>query len=116
MAATKLVRNSIGSEYRSFTPGVVSSSPTKRMNSSTAERVLVKYRAESSNLSSSSICECGEDGESQRSVKPLLLSSISSNLITHTNGERPDGHGCCLENRLGVKASRVRISFSPQVR
>ena len=30
------------------------------------------------------------------------------------NGESPAGHGCCLENRLGVKASGVRISFSPQ--
>ena len=29
------------------------------------------------------------------------------------NGERPVGQGSCLENRLGVKASRVRISFSP---
>ena len=55
-AATKLVRNSIGSEYRSFTPGVVSSTltgPTKWMNSSTVERRLVKPLVKSSNLFSS---------------------------------------------------------------
>ena len=55
--ATRMVRNSIGSEYRSFTPGVVSSSLTGPtwMNSSTAERPVVNGRAESSNLSSSAI-------------------------------------------------------------
>ena len=58
-------------------------------------------------------CECGEVGESQRSVKPSPSGSVVSITTTHTNGESPVGHGCCLENRLGVKASRVRISFSP---
>ena len=56
------------------------------MNSSTAEQVFVRHKVESSNLSSSA----------------------------NSNGESPVGHGCCLENRLGVTASRVRISFSPQ--
>lgn len=57
--AHRLVRNSTGSEYRSFTPGVVSSiltGPTNRMNSSMAEQRYVKPLVESSNLSSSAIC------------------------------------------------------------
>jgi hypothetical protein len=53
-------------EYRSFTPGVVSSSltgPTRWMNSSTAEQVFVRHKVESSNLSSSAKCECDKVGE-----------------------------------------------------
>ena len=69
--ATKMVRNSTGSEYRSFTPGVQGSNPCgptpqpwpfstkwrreERMNSSTAERPVVNGRVESSNLSSSAM-------------------------------------------------------------
>ena len=84
-----------------------------------AEQVFVSHQGESSpdsyrDDSSSKIkSECDDAGESKRSVTPLPSGSISSNLITHTNGESPAGHGCCLENRLGIKASRVRISFSP---
>ena len=43
-------------------------------------------------------CECDKAGELWRSVTPLPSGSISSNLITHTNGESPAGLGSCLEN------------------
>ena len=93
------------------------------MNSSTAEQWFVRPTVESSNLSSSAFnqrsfsvvgnCECDEDGESWQTVN-LLLQKLSWFESIHShNGESPVGHGCCLENSLGVKASRVRISFSP---
>ena len=61
---TELVRSSIGPEYPAFTRRVVSSSltePTNWMNSSMAERWLVKPWVESSNLSSSA-GRFGRDG------------------------------------------------------
>jgi hypothetical protein len=51
----------------------------------------------------------------QMFVRHHVESSPDSYRDYHShNGESPAGHGCCLENRLGIKASRVRISFSPQ--
>ena len=81
-----------------------------------AEQCPVKAKVERLSRSSSAIRECDEDGESWRSVKPLPLGCGRSNRPTHTNGESPAGRGCRLENGLGVKASGVRISFSPLVK
>lgn len=109
--------------YRTFNPGVRVRIPAGQqwMNSSMAERWLVKpmvesspesFRDSSSKTPTAAIlsvvevscrrfnqnCECGEVGESRQSVKLLPKGLTSSILVTHTSGESPDGRGDCLEN------------------
>ncbi len=116
IVATRVVRNSIGSEYRSFTPGVVSSSLTGPtwMNSSTAERPVVSGRAESSNLSSSAMWV------RRRWRVVAVCNTVAFGFSwfesSHSHkGESPVGRGSCLENScLPEGGSGVRFPLSPQ--
>lgn len=83
------------------------------MSSSMAERWLVKPMVESSNLSSSAKCECGEAGESQQSVKLLPSGLASSILATHTM-ERVRLVEDAVLKTVSPKGSGVRFPLSPQ--
>ncbi len=92
----------------------------KWMNSSMAERVFVRHRVESSNLSSSSTCECGEDGDSQQTVNLLFKKLRWFESIHSHKGESPVGSrelSCAqhpAEKQLTVTGSGVRVPLSPQ--
>ena len=54
-------------------------------------------------------------GRAAAVCKTAALCWVSSNLTTHTNGESPVWPRALSWKQLGVKASGVRISFSPQI-
>ncbi len=86
----------------------------KWMNSSMAERVFVRHRVESSNLSSSSTCECGEDGDSQQTVNLLFKKLRWFESIHSHEGESPLGSRELSWKQLTVTGSGVRVPLSPQ--